>query len=58
MLWLILAGLSGTVVVGVAAWARGERKKVEREAAERRERARLQAEEAQLLARLRQDRSE
>lgn len=58
MLWLILAGLSGTVVVGVAAWARGERKKVEREATERRERARLQAEEAQLLARLRQDRAE
>lgn len=58
MVWLVLAGLSGTVVVGVAAWARGERKKVEREAAERRERARLQAEEAQLLARLRQDRSE
>ena len=58
MVWLVLAGLSGTVVVGVAAWARGERKKVEREAAERRERARLQAEEAQLLARLRQDRCE
>lgn len=58
MVWLILAGLSGTVVVGVAAWARGERKKVEREATERRERARLQAEEAQLLARLRQDRAE
>ena len=58
MVWLVLAGLSGTVVVGVAAWARSERKKVEREAAERRERARLQAEEAQLLARLRQDRSE
>ncbi|GEM_PF-6363834 len=52
MLWLILAGLSGTAVVAVAGWARGERKKVEREAAERRERARLQAEEAQLLARL------
>lgn len=58
MVWLVLAGLSGTVVVGVAAWARGERKKVEREATERRERARLQAEEAQLLARLRQDRAE
>lgn len=58
MVWLVLAGLSGTVVVGVATWARGERKKVEREAAERRERARLQAEEAQLLARLRQDRAE
>ena len=53
MLWLILAGLSGTAVVGVAAWARSERQKVEREAAERRERGRLKAEEAQLLARLR-----
>jgi hypothetical protein len=52
MIWLILAGLSGTAVVAVAGWARGERKKVEREAAERRERAQLQAEEAQLLARL------
>jgi cytochrome c-type biogenesis protein CcmH/NrfF len=57
MLWLILAGLSGTVVVGVAAWARGERKKVETEAARRRERARLQAEEAQLLARLNRDKA-
>ena len=52
MLWLVAAGLSGTVVVAVAAWARGERQKAERETAERRERARLQAEEAQLLARL------
>jgi hypothetical protein len=58
MLWLILAGLSGTVVVGVAAWARGERKKVEAEAAARKERGRLQTEEAQLLARLRQERDE
>jgi hypothetical protein len=58
MLWLVLAGLSGTVVVGVAAWARGERKKVEVEAAARKERGRLQAEEAQLLARLRQDKGE
>ena len=55
MLWLILAALSGTAVVAVAAWARGERKKVEVEAAARRERARLQAEEAQLLARLNRD---
>jgi hypothetical protein len=58
MLWLILAGLSGTVVVGVAAWARGERKKVEAEAAARKERGRLQAEEAQLLAKLRQEKGE
>lgn len=52
MLWLIFAGLSGTIVVAVAGWARGERKKVEREGEERRERARLQTQEAQLLARL------
>ena len=58
MLWLVLAGLSGTVVVGVAAWARGERRKVEAEAAQRRERARLQTEEAQLLATLQRDKSQ
>ena len=52
MIWLILAGLSGTAVVAVAAWARGERKKAEAETAARRERGRLQAEEAQLLAKL------
>ncbi len=52
MLWLILAGLSGTAVVAVATWARGERKKAEAETAARREQGRLQAEEAQLLARL------
>jgi hypothetical protein len=57
MLWLIFAGLSGTVVVGVAAWARGERRKVEAEERARKERARLQAEEAQLLARLRDKQS-
>jgi len=58
MIWLILAGLSGTVVVAVAAWARGERKKAETEAATRRERARLQIEETQLLAKLNRDKAE
>jgi hypothetical protein len=53
MIWLFLGGLGGLAVVGVAAWARAERKKVEAEAAQRRERAQLQAEEAQLLAKLR-----
>jgi hypothetical protein len=53
MIWLFLGGLGGLAVVGVAAWARAERKKVEAETAQRRERARLQAEEAQLLAKLR-----
>lgn len=52
MIWLFLGGLGGLAVVGVAAWARGERKKVEAEDARRRERARLQREEAQLLAKL------
>jgi hypothetical protein len=58
MIWLIFAGLSGTLVVGVAAWARGERMKVEAEVRARKERARLQAEEAQLLARLKSKREE
>ncbi|MEQ1492101.1 MAG: hypothetical protein ABL932_16275, partial [Terricaulis sp.] len=58
LLWLMVAGVSGTGVVGVAAWARGERKKVETEAAQRRERARLQTEEAQLLAKLNRDKAE
>ena len=52
MWWLIFAGLSGTVVVAVAGWARGERRKVEAEKAERAERRRLQMEEAALLAKL------
>jgi hypothetical protein len=53
MIWLFLGGLGGLAMVGVAAWARGERRKVEAEAAQRRESARLKAEEAQLLAKLR-----
>ncbi|MGD9966843.1 MAG: hypothetical protein AB7T59_10005 [Hyphomonadaceae bacterium] len=52
MIWLFLGLFAGLAAVGVAAWARGERRKVERESAERKERARLKAEEAQLLARL------
>ncbi|MEZ5995237.1 MAG: hypothetical protein R3C25_05740 [Hyphomonadaceae bacterium] len=52
MWWLILAGLSGSVVIAVAAWARGSRQKAEAEEAERRERRRLQMEETALLARL------
>lgn len=58
MIWLILAGLSGTVVVAVSAWARGERRKAETETAQRRERARLQAEETQLLAKLNRDKAD
>jgi len=52
MIWLFLGVLGGLAVVGVAGWARGERKKVEAEAARRREQARLKVEEAQLLAKL------
>lgn len=58
MIWLFVGIIGGLAVVGVAGWARGERKKVEAEAAARKERARLQAEEAQLLAKLRQDKGE
>ncbi len=58
MIWLFVGVIGGLAVVGVAAWARGERKKVEAEAAARKERARLQAEEAQLLARLKQEKGE
>jgi hypothetical protein len=58
MIWLFVGVIGGLAVVGVAGWARGERKKVEAEAAARRERARLQAEEAQLLARLKQEKGE
>jgi hypothetical protein len=58
MIWLFVGVIGGLAVVGVAGWARGERKKVEAEAEARRERGRLQAEEAQLLARLRQEKGE
>lgn len=53
MIWLFLGGFAGIAVVAVAAWARGERKKVEAETAARKSRARLASEEAQLLAKLR-----
>jgi hypothetical protein len=58
MIWLFLGGLGGLAVVGVAAWARGERKKVEAETAARKERTRLAVEEAQLLAKLRDKNSD
>lgn len=53
MVWIMLAGLSSVAVVAVAAWARGERRKAEAEAVQRRENARLHMEETQLLAKLR-----
>ena len=55
LIWIFLAGLSSVAVVALAAWARGERRKAETETAERRERARLQQEEARLLAKLRSE---
>lgn len=58
MIWLFVGAIGGLAVVGVAGWARRERKKVETETAARKERGRLQAEEAQLLARLRQEKGE
>ena len=58
MIWLVLAGFAGVAVVAVSAWARGERRKVDAEAAERRDRAKLDAEEARLLAKLRDKKEE
>jgi hypothetical protein len=52
MIWFFFAGFAGLAVVGVATWARGERKKAEAEAAARKENARQQAETARLLAKL------
>jgi hypothetical protein len=53
MIWLIMAGFAGVAVVGVSAWARGERKKVDAASEVRRERSRLEAEETRLLDKLR-----
>jgi hypothetical protein len=53
MIWLFVGALGGMAVVAVAGWARGQHRKVEAENRARRVRSRLQQEEAQLLARLR-----
>ena len=53
MIWLVLAGFAGVAVVGVSAWARAERRKVDAEGAARREKSQLDNEEARLLAKLR-----
>lgn len=58
MIWLVLAAFSGMAVVGVSAWARSERRKVDAEGVQRREQARLQQEEAHLLNKLRAQRDE
>lgn len=55
-MWLMIFGaVAGLAVVGVAAWARASHRRVEAEKTERREKARLQLEEATLLARLRRE---
>ena len=58
MIWLIMAGFAGVAVVGVSAWARGERKKVDAEGAARRAQSQMDAEEARLLDKLRRERGE
>jgi hypothetical protein len=58
MIWLILAGFAGVAAVGVSAWARGERKKVDAEGEARRARSQLEAEETRLLAKLRSQRGD
>ncbi|WP_395644961.1 hypothetical protein [Terricaulis sp.] len=55
MIWILLAGLSGTVVVAVAAWARASRRRVEAAEKLRRERHRLDLDEEALLARLKRE---
>ena len=52
MAWLLLGMLGGLAVTGVAAWARGSRRRAEAEDAARRARSQLQADEKLLLARL------
>jgi hypothetical protein len=53
MIWLFLVGLGGAAALGVAAWARRSRKRVETDAEARRERNRLDIQERELLAKLR-----
>lgn len=58
MIWLVLAAFAGVAVVGVSAWARSERRKVDAEGEARRERNQLDLEEARLLEKLRRERGE
>lgn len=53
MIWLFVGVIAAMAVVGVAAWARRSRKRVDDEAAQRRTQSRLDAEEQVLLAKLR-----
>ena len=58
MIWLILAGFASVAAVGVSAWARGERKKVDAEGDARRAQSQMEAEESRLLAKLRSERGD
>lgn len=57
MIWFFIAVLGAMASLGVAAWARAQQRKVKAEEAARRENARLQRQEAELLARLRDKQS-
>ena len=52
MIWIVLASLSGVVVVSVSAWARASKRRSDLAEAERRERQRLKFQEEALLSRL------
>ncbi len=54
MIWVFVGIIGGLAVVAVAAWARTSQRRVEADQAKRREQARLDAEEAALLAKLRE----
>ena len=58
MIWLFVVGLGGMAALGVAAWARRSRKRVDAEVEARREKGRLDIEEQQLLSKLRSKQGE
>jgi hypothetical protein len=53
MIWIFWGLLAGAAVMGVSAWARRSRKRVDAEGEARREANRLDIEERALLAKLR-----
>jgi hypothetical protein len=55
MVWIILAAFAGVAVVGVSAWARSERRKVDAEGQARRAQSQMDSEEARLLEKLRRE---
>ena len=54
MTWILIALLAGSAVLAVAAWARASKRKVDAEASARRANNRVDIEERELLAKLRQ----